>query len=176
MGTVKQYNTTYKLWWSFCQEHNLSLYNSGVSEVLHFLQHLLDTQDIQYGTLNSHRSALSLTLTEKIADDFRVKRFLKGVANLRPAAPRYNHVWDTEPVIRYLKSMFPNNDLTLKHLSMKLATLLTLITGQRMQTISLIKIDNICSSMTGYQIFIPDRIKSSGPSKNQPCLQVPFFV
>lgn len=175
-GTLRQYNSTYKLWWVFCQKHNFSVYKSGVSEVLQFLQDLLDTQSIQYGTFNAHRSALSLILSTDIANDARIKRFLKGVGNIRPTAPRYNHVWDTQPVIAYLKNMFPNTGLTLRDLSMKLASFLVLITGQRVQTISLIKIGNICNSAEGYQIFIPDKIKTSGPGKPQPCLHVPFFT
>ena len=59
---------------------------------------------------------------------------------------------------------------------MKLITLLALITGHRMQTFALIKIENIVFRNKWVEIKIPDPIKTSGPNKKQPCLVLPFYT
>lgn len=173
-NTIAQYTTTFKLWWHFCLKNKLSVFKSGVPEVIRFLQLILDTKSHKYGTFNSHRSALSLILLENISDDVRMKRFLKGINNLRPARPKYNVTWDTKPVIQCLENMYPLDNLSLKELSMKLSALLILITGQRVQTIFSINIDNIVENSNGFQAFISDKIKTSGINKVQPCLTIPL--
>ncbi|KAJ8963559.1 hypothetical protein NQ317_009782 [Molorchus minor] len=52
---------------------------------------------------------------------------------------------------------------------------MALVTGHRIQTLSLISIKNIIESESGLQIFIPDAIKTSGTGRTQPCMNIPFF-
>lgn len=174
-STLKQYDTTFKLWWDYCNGAGVSFFEAGPEEVMVFLQDIFNKGNQQYGTFNSHRSALALVLRADLKEDERLKRFLKGIAVLRPPRPRYNNTWDTQPLLQYLSTLFPYNSITNKLLSLKLASLLVLITGQRIQTISLIKVDNIKETPDGFQIFITDRIKTSGINKTQPCLQIPFY-
>lgn len=171
-----QYNTTYKLWWEFCKLHNYSLFDSGVEEVIHFLQHILDTKTIKYGSFNSYRSALALILPDKIGENPILKRFLKGISNIRPTTPRYNFTWDTEPVLNFLATLVPLESLSFRILASKLATLLLLITGQRMQTIHLITLDNIIETSSGFQILITGKIKTSGVNSTNPCLHIPYYT
>lgn len=172
--TLLQYNTTFKLWWNFCMKNKLSVFKSGVREVIIFLQGILKNKTHKFGTFNSHRAALSLLLHDNITQDVNLKRFLKGISNLRPALSKYNITWDTKLVTDYLEKLHPLEDLNLKDLSSKLATLLVLITGQRVQTIFYIKIDKITESANGLQAFIEDRLKTSGHNRVQPCLEIPF--
>lgn len=53
----------------------------------------------------------------------------------------------------------------MKLLSGKLATLLALATGHRVQTLSLVKIENIKLTKEGAEIKIPDNIKTSQRGK-----------
>lgn len=172
---MAQYNTTYKLWWKFCHANKYLVFNSSVKQVIEFLQILLETSSCKFGSFNSHRSALSLILMDNIAENQILKRFLKGIANLRPAAPRYTTTWDTEPLLNYLEILFPLETLSLQTLASKLATLLLLITGHRIQTIHSICVENIIETPVGFQILIKSRHKTSRFSSNQPCLQVPYF-
>lgn len=163
------------MWWDFCNANKYNVFNSSINQILEFLQNLLDTKSCKYGTFNSHRSALSLILPGNIADDQVLKRYLKGIANLRPSAPRYNFTWDTEPLLTYLKSLFPLDTLSLQSLSAKLATLLLLSTGHRIQTIHSIILDNIITTPSGFTILITNKIKTSSIKSKQPCLNIPYF-
>lgn len=54
-------------------------------------------------------------------------------------------------------------------------TLIALATGHRVQTFSLIKIDNIVFHTEGAKIKIPELIKTSRLGSHQPLLNLPFF-
>lgn len=172
---MKQYEGTYKLWWQYCQTTDTHIYEAEVKHVISFLQGLLNAKNYQFGTFNSHRSALSFILGEHVQKDSRLGRFMKGISKLRPSRPKYNYTWDPQQVITFL-GKWENSQITLQQLSYKVATLLALITGQRIQTISLIRISNFLENSSGIQILITDQIKTSNNNKLQPCLQIPFFM
>lgn len=172
-ATLKQYNGTYKLWWVFCSKNNISKFNASALQVISFLNSLLLAEEVNYGSLNTHRSALSLILTEDIGKDPLLKRFIKGVFRLRPPKPRYDTTWDPKVLLDYLKN-WPD-PLDLRRTSLKLVTMLALVTGGRLQTISLIRLSSIVENNTELKIFIPDPIKTTAPNRTQPCLQIPFF-
>lgn len=139
------------------------------------MQNELDHKIHKYGTFNQHRSALSLILPIDIGKNLLVRRFLKAVARLRPTKPKYDTTWDTNLVLNNIKKLGENEDLPLLRLSGKLAILLALATGQRIQTLSLIRVENIIFSEEGSRIYIPDRIKTTGVKSYQPCLELPNF-
>ena len=53
--------------------------------------------------------------------------------------------------------------------------LLALSTGHRLQTFSLLKRSNIIKTRSGIAIKVPDLIKTSGPGKPQPLLELPYL-
>lgn len=174
-NTMRQYDSTYRAWWEFCKQQTISPFKAEVGNVLEFLNKQFNEKKWGYGTFNSWRSALSLILSEDIGTDIRIRRFMKGISKLRPCRPKYQTTWNPQLVLNYVGTLYPNEDLSILKLSRKLATLLVLITGHRLQTISLIRIENIIFTTEGAQIFISDQIKSSSTKMAQPCLKVPFY-
>ena len=118
---------------------------------------------------------MSLLVGPEMAQDFRIKRFLKGLANLRPSLPKYNATWDPKIVLDYFTRLGSNDKLTLQELTSKLITLLALTTGHRMQTFANVKIDNIEVKDKKAEIKIPDRIKTTGTNRKQPILVLPVY-
>ena len=45
-----------------------------------------------------------------------------------------------------------------------------------MQTFAQIKTINIKTTTEGAEIKIPDKIKTSGPNRKQPCLDLPYYL
>lgn len=78
-------------------------------------------------------------------------------------------------VLDYFRSKPPNEELTLEQISKKLITLLALVTGHRMQTFSLIKLENIIIKDKSIVIKIPNRIKTSSRNRSQPLLILPIY-
>jgi hypothetical protein len=173
-STIKQYDVSLKKWWFFCISNQIDMFKASVPNVIYFLTELFKNGS-QYGTLNSVRSALSLIIGPSIAKDDRIHRFFKGVFRLRTPHPKYNTTWDTNCVLNYVSSWFPNETLTLDKLSIKTVTLLALATAHRIQTISKINIKNIEIESNRITIKIPDLIKTSRIGAKQPILFLPFF-
>nr|CAI5841752.1 unnamed protein product [Callosobruchus analis] len=174
-STKKQYDVALRKWWHYRRLKHLSVYTATANSVMDFLQNILDTEHCSFGTFNSHRAALSLLLGENVGKDRTLSRFMKGISNMRPSLPRYNYRWDPQQVLEYLRHLGENSQLSLKELSGKLATLLALLTGNRIQTIALIRVSNINESKDGIQILITEKIKTSGRNRVQPCLQLPYY-
>lgn len=173
-NTLRQYNGTYKLWWQFCSTNKSDPYKSTLTPILIFLTEQFN-KGAAYGSLNSHRSALSLLIGSNITHDERVKRLLKGAYKLRPATPKYSFTWDPQIVLNFIAEWVPNKDLSIEKITKKLVVLLALCTAHRAQTLSLIKLDNVKIGPMGVQIGISDVIKTSAAGREQPVLFLPYF-
>ncbi|KAL0882504.1 hypothetical protein ABMA27_000971 [Loxostege sticticalis] len=174
-NTVKQYNTTFKLWWNYCLKNHLNYLEASKAAVILFLTKQYES-GASYGTLNSHRSAISLLLGNNIGSDEQVSRLLKGVFKCRPSIPKYNTVWNPQVVLDFMENLFPHTDLTLSQISKKLATLLALCTASRVQTLSLIKTNCIVIHQEQIIITITNLIKTSAVNREQPTLVIPYFT
>lgn len=174
-NSYKQYSVYIKKWCSYCNENNLPIFESPTSTVIDFLTSLYNSGS-QYGSLNSCRAALALVLGPNLSEDHIIKRFLKGVFRLRPPAPKYDMTWDTNSVLDYLSTWYPNEDISIDLLSKKCVTLLALITAHRVQTLSKINLKNIEILPSKILIKIPDLIKTSRIGTNQPLLHIPYFL
>lgn len=136
---------------------------------------MLLSRHLSYSTINSYRSALNLITNLNEKEQKILGRFLKGVFNIKPPKPRYTEIWDPTIVLEYLQKQSPIEDLTLEDLTMKLTMLLALTSGHRVQTLSKITTNNISTLQNKISIKISGKIKTSGPNRNQPVLQFPFF-
>lgn len=174
-NTLLQYNSTYKSWWQFCLTHSIYPYQASISMILLFLTEQFN-KGVAYGSINNHRSALSLLLGSEVMNNDQIKRLLKGAYKLRPAAPKYSFTWDPQVVLDYIASWVPNKEMSLEKITKKLVILLALSTAHRVQTLSLIKIDNIKTTPSGVQIGIVDIIKTSAAGREQPVLYIPYFM
>ncbi|CAB3991639.1 Integrase recombinase xerD [Paramuricea clavata] len=60
-----------------------------------------------------------------------VFQLLRGIFNLPPPQPKYSHTWKVSQVLGYVKSLGPNENLSLKNWPFKLVTLLGLTAPDR---------------------------------------------
>ena len=72
-----------------------------------------------------------------------ITRFMKGLFNKMPPVPRYRVLWNVETVIKFLRTLFPLNTLSLKMLTFKAVTLVALAVAPRAQTMVSLNIDNM---------------------------------
>lgn len=104
-STLRQYNIGLRLWWEFClKKNNVDPFHITVPDVLTFLTcHF--KKGASYWTLNSYRSAIAQIAGPEMGQDYRLKRFFKGVFSLRQPLPRYEIMWDPGLVVNYLRSL-----------------------------------------------------------------------
>lgn len=74
-ATIKQYESTYRLWWKYCID-DVSLYEASPKEVISFLQSIVNQRACKFGTINSYRSALSLISHQDLGDNPMIKQAL----------------------------------------------------------------------------------------------------
>ena len=177
-GTQKQYETYLQKWLSFCGERHSDPLQPTIDQVIDFLTHLF-ISGIGYSAMNTARCALStfviLEGNISVGSHPLVKRFLKAVYQCRTAFPRYTFVWDISIVLKYLKALPSLQDLQLKTLTLKLAMLCSLVTGQRSQSLHLMSLDHMSKGPDHCVFHIQDIVKQSAPGRKQPELIIPVF-
>ena len=92
-----------------------------------------------------------------------VIKFMRGIFQLKPSLPRYSSTWD----IKALFDVWAPTDFTslsLKALSMRLATLLALLTGQRLQTLTALKTTKMVLKDDNVEFYIDELLKTSTES------------
>ena len=165
-STKKQYSVYIKKWRRFCEKKKVNHMYSDVNDVLEFLSELYHTEKAGYSVINQARSALSsfLTLSSfSVGNHPLICRFVKGVFNLRPPAPRYKEIWDVGPVFNYLRCMSPANSLSLKRLTLKLCMIIALTSAQRIQCLHRMKLDNMKLKNNSVTFCFGELIKQSRP-------------
>ena len=133
-------------------------------------------ENVSYGTLNTHRSAISLISGNNLGEDPEVSRFFKGIFRQKPPKAKYNLTWDTNIVLDYLRNLNLELDQKSPKITRKLCMLLALGTAQRAQTLSLIRLENIRFDTKGVTIMIDEVTKTSSINNPNPILYLPFFV
>ena len=100
----------------------------------------------------------------KIAEHPLVKRLMTGIFNSRPTLSGYNFTWYTSIVINYLKSLNYDN-LSHKLLSYKVATLLTILSGQRVSTVHKFRLSQLHITKDIAIFTIPSLLKHTKPGR-----------
>lgn len=90
-----------------------------------------------------------------------VRRFMKGLFELRPALPRYKSIWDLNIVFNYFRGRPAAPELSLKELTLKLTFFLSLLSGQRCQTIKYLNTDNMELTIDKCILQITDKVKQT---------------
>lgn len=173
-GTISQYNVGLRLWWKFCREKRTNMFVASVPLALEFFTRYFN-RGSSFSSLNSYRAALSQIFGPNFSEDFRIKRFFKGLSCLRPPLPKYQKTWDPSVVLNYVRKLSGSN-LGLENLTYKTAILLALTTGQRVQTLASINIQDIETFSNRIEIPIKKRLKTSNINRVQPTLVLPFYV
>ena len=92
-----------------------------------------------------------------------IKRFIEGIFLLRSPQPRYVEICDVSIVFRFIDEWGHNEHLSLKQLTIKTATILLLLSGERINTLSSFDIKNMIIDEHKC-VFIPSKLlKHSRP-------------
>ena len=137
------------------------------TNLLSFLTSLYE-RGVGYSAINTARSAVSsvsaMLGSEKIGDHPTVCRFMKGIFNLRPSLPRHATTWNPDIALTLLDKS--SEHLPLLELSRKVVFLVTLLSAQRVSTISNIQLKDLKFTPTSLTVNI-GMVKQSRPGKGQ---------
>ena len=129
-STQKRYEGPWQQWASWFLERNKCTFSAPVADVLDFLSEQFNDRNLAYRKVGVYKACTSQMHDPvdglQLGSLPLVSRFMKGIFQLRPATPRICTTWQVGPVLRYLSSLEPVQQLSLKVLSLKLTTLLAL--------------------------------------------------
>ena len=162
-STQSSYGSAWRLWSRWCLQRGVDPLSAPLGDVLEFLADQFE-EGKQYRTINSLRSAISMTHAEvdgrRLGQHPIVTRFLKGVFNTRPPAPKYSATWDVDSVLSYLTSLPDNDSLSFKQLSHKLAMLMALSNADRCSDLTALDLDFRSFTRMGVKFMIPGLTKT----------------
>lgn len=168
-STKKQYDVYYKKWNIFCVDTHTDPVSPSIQNILDFLSGLYHA-GLGYSALNTAKSALSslihLSGQVPLGNHPLICRFMRGVFQQRPSLPRYTEIWDVNIVLSYLRKLSPVESLSLKDLTLKLTMLLTLLSGQRVQTIHLLDLSSMTINNSSCTFVITEKVKQTRPGKH----------
>ena len=126
---------------------------------------------LTYSSLNTARYALSTVILlpnrNTFGNHLLVTRLMKGVFDSRPTLQRYNSIWNVTTVLDFIKTLGPNEELSLKNATLKCVTLVALLSGQRCQTIHALRISGMKETNRQIRFDIYTLLKTSKPEKHQ---------
>ena len=162
-STESSYSSAWKQWDSRCIERNTDPFSAPLKDVLEFLYEQFKMGK-QYRTINSLRSAITMTHEEvdgaRIGQHPLISRFLKGIYNSRPPAPRYSATWDVDVILTYLLNLPGNEDLSFQLLTDKVAMLMALSNADRCSDLAALDLNFRSFLPDGVQFIIPGLTKS----------------
>ena len=107
-----------KKWLDFTSRRDINPIDTTIARVLDFLSELVES-DLSYSAINTARAALSACVTVEngmtLSEHILVKKFMKGVYELRPALPKHNQIWDPETFLQFLMKSSPLSVLSLNN-------------------------------------------------------------
>lgn len=131
--TKKQYGSYFRRWVQFCGRTQTDKINPSLVDIVAFLTQMHDDA-LSYSAINTAKSMLSsifeIIHKRDIGKEVLIKRFMKGIFHLHPSLPKTIFTWNIKDVLKFLATM-ENSNLTMRLLSVKLAILMVLTTGQR---------------------------------------------
>ena len=169
-ATESAYGSVWRKWDSWCLTRNLHPISAPLSEILEFLLEEFNSGK-QYRTLNTARSAISMTHSEvdgvRVGQHEIVSHFMKGLFNSRPPLPRYTSTWDVDIVLKYLSALPEDELLQLPILTHKLAMLLALTNANRSSELAALDLQYCSMQAEGVRFVIPGLTKTrrTGPPK-----------
>ncbi|XP_060584890.1 uncharacterized protein LOC132740864 isoform X1 [Ruditapes philippinarum] len=170
-STKKQYSCYINKWVLFCRERQSNIFQTSIDFVIEFLTELFN-KGYSYETLNSARSALSMLCEShegyNVGSHPLVVRYMTGVYNLRPTRSKYTETWDVSKLLSHLKTLPPVNNLTLKMLSYKLATLIVLTQASRSHSVSLLTLEGMKKDENSFILYYCGLLKQCRKGKRNP--------
>ena len=169
-------------WRLSCQQQGWAAHTITVNRVIKFLVWLKDTLNLGIKSVMAARAAIGNYATmvdvnnKDITADVLISKLIQGMKNLTPPLRTYHHIWDPEQVLQYLRSLPPNEELTLYQLSCKTAMLAALVTGSRCQSVHYITKSKMqITHGTCYCCKVPPILKTSKWDGKDHVLHLPKF-
>ena len=159
-GTRTKYGSVQKKWVRYCKEKGYHCMEADTTIFLNFIDDEFD-RGMKYSTIRGYISALQPFM--KNVDLVIVSKVMKWVFNTRPPKAKYTCIWDVDVLLRHLEGLATTSDM---HVSRKLACLFMVLSGNRVNMLSLVKITNMYITDDECTFVFDNVLKQSRPNFN----------
>ena len=160
-NTKTKYRSITKRWMEYCGKR-LQNYRQGTTPMfLNFLAFEYE-RGLKYATLKGYKAAL-IDFLNKDIDENQIRKFFKGVFNNRPPTSKYVCIWDVDILLAHLDVRIISSELDL---SKKLATLLMILSGNRVNCLTNLKVTNMFLTDSECTFVFDSVMKHSRPNFN----------
>ena len=171
-GTTANHQSAWKKWVSWRSERQNDPVTYSINFVLNFLGNLFENK-CEYSTINSYRSAISayynLVEGKPVGQHISVCNLMTGVFNKNRPRPKYTFIWDVEKVLKYIKTLPTNTELSERTLKvLKLTSLLFLISSGRSHEICYMDISYMVKTASSYKFHFSKLTKNWKKGKAHP--------
>ena len=161
--TWVQYDSLLRGWQGFCSRRQVHPLYPTILNVIAYLTSMYD-RSLQYTSIAAAKSVLAGVLqipgVTSISSHPLIIRLLKGIFHGHPPKPRYDFIWDTDLVLKFLKTLHPAV-IPLKLLTLETVTLLTLLSGQQVSTLHQFRLSQLQRNPTHVIFNIQGLLKHS---------------
>ena len=161
-STHSKYANNQRKWQDFCDSRKINPFQANIGQILDFLSYFFDLGH-SYKTITGYTTTIKKFIALDSRDQILLKRFMKGVYNLRPPKKRHMATWDITIVLNHLRNMNINTTMTI---SKKLATLYMILAGTRVNSLFHLKITNMYLTDDECSFTFDQVIKHSRPGFN----------
>lgn len=141
LSTLGTYKAPIQRWIDWCRDNGIDPGNPQGRDLGRFLANLFITKKFAYSTILVHKSAVTTFCSGKsilpLSSDFLVRQVLKAISLEKPKETRAE-IWDVQRLLDWLSTGTQN--LSFFEVSRRTATLLLLVSGRRIQDLTLLKI------------------------------------
>ena len=146
VSTHKQYQSSWKVWDSWCRERSLNTLSAPLTDIHEFLV-TCEKKGLSYRTLGVYRSAISRYHDPvggiPVGRCEAVVQLMKGFFNRNPPKPKYMVTWDVESVLVLLSQLGSWSSLSVRMLTLKMVLLLALVTAGRVSSLVHLNINHL---------------------------------
>jgi hypothetical protein len=122
-STNKQYQLCWRKWILWCNQWKVNSFRPSEVDVLCFLSSLM-RKNLSYSVVNIHKAMLFQTLpffgVLWIKESVLISKLLKRYFNIKPVKSRIMNTWDVSVVSKFLFTLYPLPELSLKHVQLRL--------------------------------------------------------
>ena len=136
-GTRSVYAYHWVRWDEWCRCNSVNPVTPTSMDISNFLSYLSKEKGLSASSLRTHRAAISSTIQQlggpSFSDDPLLRGVIRGASILQAKLPKRIPAWDLFLVLDHLKRppFEPIREISIKHLTLKTAFLVTLASGRR---------------------------------------------
>ena len=156
-STKVKYKSIINKWTTYCTNNNINTV-ATTETFLNFLAEEFVGRNLSFPYIRSYTAALGSYIQH--VEKHKLTQLLKGMHNTRPPQAKYCKIWDVNVVLTFVSAMRTDTPMLL---SQKVSTLLMILSGNRVNMLTHMRIDHMVLGDDECTFTFKDPLKHTRP-------------